>query len=334
MHHQLLRTIMSYSLLLMCFVSNAQENSANKYFYQLNDKGIGDHNTVSAGPDNGGNNCMAGRFWRVMRHSTTEQAVNNWLSRLGVKFENEEIEKNNAGNLNIFGHGNEGFLETGPGQTGTYDYKTNFLATWNSDWWQPFLARIKPKTYPIMYIYSCHSGAGENGAELLYQIAVITGHPVAGRTGFTYCGSNGISFEANSVWQVATPDRKPTPIAAPTPHFTKATQIIFSNGKSMEQINQDEIVEIKIEKFDIKETARTQQTGFSVEISKSIVKELFGAEPFKIDGDLLAIKTHTLAIKTKSKNTPYLFDVYNDRLIGDKFGNYYYLSESGKALLR
>lgn len=330
------RIILLFSLFLMYFVSNAQENSKSKHFYPLNDKGIGDNNTVSAGPDNGANNNMGRAFWQCLRHTTTEQAVNNWLSRIKTTINpNNEIELFGNGNLNIGGHGNEGFLETGYGQNGNPDWNTNFLATWNSFAWRPFIEKLAGKNFPIVYIYSCHSGAGERGADFLFQLAQTIGRPVAGRTGFTYSNNRPqVWFENGSVWQVATPDRRPTPIEAPTPHFTKSTQIIFSNGKSMEQLNENEILEVKIKKFELTEIVRTQQMGFTAEFSKSIVKELFIAEPFKIDGTLLAIKTHTISIKTKSRDTPYLFDVYNQRLIGDKFGNYYYLSEAGKAILK
>ena len=326
----LLYVIILFTTSLM---SNAQ--SVNNHFYSVSPSGIGDHNTISSGPDNGANNNMAALFWRSMRHSTTEQAVNNWLSRLGGAFIKDEI-LNNAGNLNIGGHGNEGLLETGPGQTGQYDYKTNFLVSWNKAWWEPFLIKLRPKNFPIIYIYSCHTGAGEAGAEFLYQMAVVTKHPVAARTGFTYTNNQRLWFENGSVWQVATPDHKPAPIAAPTPHFTKINKLKLYSGNTLLNITEDQIMEIKIEKTNAVIAKRgNQETVIEQAISSKIIKDLFASEPFKIEGTLLATKTQQITIKISGSSENILvFDVYNNRIIADKFANYYYISENAAGFLK
>ena len=310
----------------------------NKHFYSLEDKGIGDHNTVSNGPDNGANNNMARAFWRCMRHSTTEQAVNNWLSRIKTAINpDNEIELFGSGNLNIGGHGNEGFLETGMGQYGNPDWQTNYLTIWNEFAWHPIIVRLKGKNFPIIYIYSCHSGAGERGADFLFQLARTIDRPVAGRTGFTYTNNKPqIWFEKGSVWQVATPDRRPTPINAPTPHFNKLDMLLFSDGKNMRKVELSQIVDVKISRFFIQPNVSSRQFNIDNELSKSLLKDFFASDPFTIDGQFSALKTGNLSVvvKTNGDEVTFLFDLYNDRIIGDQFGNYYYVNPNVISLMQ
>lgn len=98
--------------------------------HEIGISGIGDYNSISNGPDNGANGNLRRIFWKSMGHSTTTEAKNNFLSRPLTKDADPNV--NNAENLNIGGHGNNGFLETGCGQTGPQDYKTNYLSAWNS----------------------------------------------------------------------------------------------------------------------------------------------------------------------------------------------------------
>nr|WP_152029974.1 hypothetical protein [Pseudomonas sp. LPH1] len=201
--------------------------------YEVN--GIGEHNSVSDGPDNGANNCMSGRFWSCMRHGSTAQAVSNYLGRLKVtdssspSFEGYSKEDavifKGAGNLNIGGHGNEGLLETGVGQNGPFDIG-KYILTWNQSVWESEFQKLRPKNFTMMSIYSCHTGAGADGARLLWMMANSLQRAVRGRTGLTYCGSNGITFEKGSVWQVASPGpTMPNPIPAPTPHLRQEASV-------------------------------------------------------------------------------------------------------------
>lgn len=306
------------------------------HFYLSSDKNIGNHNTVSSGPDNGANDNMGRLFWNCMRHSTTEQAINNWLGRLGGRLStNEEIERNGNGSLVIGGHGNEGFLETGSGQNGQTDYRTNFLATWNKFIWDAFFQRLRPKNFPVIYIYSCHSGAGTAGAEFLYQLALSTGHPVAGRTGFVYSNNQNIWFENGSVWQVATPDRKPDPIASPTPHFTSPAAIILNKDKKQITLKDEDVIELKVIKTAITNVDQQQNTVFPKDISKAVTKDLFGSTPFKIGGELMAVVTHKVYLKLKTDKEFVLeFNIYNNRLIGDGEGNYYFMLDNSLSLIK
>lgn len=169
------------------------------------EKGLDQHTSISNGADNGANNCMAGAFHRSMRHGSTRQAVDNFKSRLNSK----------PGALNIGGHGSAGSLETGSGQSG-WDWEKQ-INTWNTYMWKPILEELKGKDFPIMTIYSCSTGAGEDGADLLWEMAKALGRPVRARTGLAYCGGNRMSYQPGSTWQTAHPNVRPTPIPE-TPH--------------------------------------------------------------------------------------------------------------------
>lgn len=304
-------------------------NFEQTFFYQSNDKGINSHNTVSNGPDNGANNYMAKGFWKCMRHSTTEQAVNNWLTR--VKIETEEEKGTN--NLNIGGHGNEGFLETGSGQTGTADRKKNYINRWNGIYWNPFLSQLEPKNFVMLYIYSCHTGAGYAGANLLFKLAQAIGKPVAGRTGFTYSNSNGkIWFEKGSVWQVATPDLEPTPIEAPTPHFTKKSKIELSDGKKVFEVSKTQVKSISISK-------NLGVNSRAIELDKEIYNEFsldfFSSGIFSAEGNISAKITAELkmTVEIDGNELDFSFSVLNNRILADKFNNFYYMSREAQLLI-
>lgn len=310
----------------------------NNFFHELVIKGIGDANTVSSGPDSGANSYMAKAFWNCMRHATTDQAINNWLSRIKsiIDIEND-IDLYGAGNLNIGGHGNEGLLETGCGQTGISDYKTNFITTWNRHYYESYFAKLQGKNYPIIYIYSCHTGAGEMGAELLYILAQITGKPVAARTGFTYSNSNGkIWFENGSVWQVATPTGRPTPIEAPTPHFQKADKLKLFTGKHFEYIEPNVISNIKIEKTLILARSINIELDQQIMENKQALFDFFSSDPFRIEGELFAFKTAkiTFDVALEERKQKLNFVLYNNRIIADEFNNYYYTNPIIQSLLK
>ena len=201
------------------------------------------------------------------------------------------------------------------------------MTTWNELYWKPFIEKLKDKNFPIIYIYSCHSGAGESGADFLFLLAQTIGKPVAGRTGFTYSSNEPrVWFEKGSVWQVATPDRRPTPINSPTPHFVKLNVMVFNDGKKFKTIDLSQILEVTISKNFINQNINTRRLNIDNELCKDLLKDFFASEPFTIDGQFSAMKTGQLIIKVNFENEEqlFIFDLYNDRIIGDQFGNYYY----------
>lgn len=190
--------------------------------------GIGERNTVSNGPDNGANNNVANRFWNCKRHGSTAQAVDNGLIATFLKIDPPGPNIMSAGGMNIGGHGNEGYLETGMGQSGPYNIGQ--FISWNEYNWGPQFDRLVTTSITMVSIWSCHTGAGDDGADLLFAIAKRVGRAVRARTGFMYSNNQDLWFENGSVWQVATPESRPIPISAPSPHLRATEAVRFKVG--------------------------------------------------------------------------------------------------------
>ena len=208
--------------------------SINEYAFQLPaPAGIGAKNTISSGPDDGTNNLLASHFWQPKRHATTQEATTNGLSIVSL------AGASSTGELNVGGHGNEGILETGMGQTGPFD-NGRIILNWNEYAWGPELDRIKASSVTQVSIWSCHTGAGQEGADLLFAMAKRCGRAVRAGTGFLYSNAKETWWENGSVWQVATPANKPNPIPAPSPHSIMADPLKFEvNGQEVEATDVD-----------------------------------------------------------------------------------------------
>lgn len=284
--------------------------------YEIGISGIGDHNTVSNGPDDGANANLACAFWNCMRHNTTEQAVSNLLSRLGIA--NENTPEKGSGACNIAGHGNHGFLTTGCGQTGEQDYRTNYITTWNQFAWQPFLSQLTTKNFPWLKIWSCHTGSGEDGADLLFAIARVIGKPVQGNTGFLYSNSKCKVWQENgAVWQVATPDNRPDPIEPPSPHFLpiigEMTDQIAIAGQ---QILISNLANVTFE-FISHELAPRTHTISDPGAIQALAKEVAATQQFELPGLPAAFVTARIRLSDKDGSSNIDLQVFNDRLVTD-----------------
>jgi len=178
--------------------------------------------SVSEGPDAGGDECLAGVFQNSTRHRSTREAVNKLKPRTG----------NSEERLNIVGHGDPGYLETGSG--GERPRSGKFIGIQNIGEWDSMLQELKDKKFSELRIYSCSTGAGDRGAKLLCKIAELTGKKVSARTGLTFCckRDNRIFYQKGSEWQTALPGEGcPTPIEeTPCNNFRMESRKIFFGG--------------------------------------------------------------------------------------------------------
>lgn len=289
--------------------------------------GIGEKNTVSNGADNGANNCQASHWWRVMRHGNTVQLISNILNAPLVQIDPPMPEIRLApgitgtGAANIVGHGNEGQLETGLGQSGAYD-PTKFIFIYNESFWGPEFDKLQPSPVTYVSLWACHPGAGEDGAELVYAMAKRCGRAVRAGTGFLYCNRDKFWWENGTKWQVGTPTHKPTPIPAPSPHFGAFDPLIYA-GRNAVRI--DQVVAIEI--------ARTDQAGkkvaprrFESDQAVEIVTRLFQSPPIDLaEVAIPAMKTAEISIAL-ADGTIVEMTVLNDRLAVDQAsGTGYYI---------
>lgn len=261
--------------------------------------GLHECNSISSGADNGANNCDAVHFWNAARHGTTEEMVNNLLA-CGYSA------------CNVGGHGNKGQFETGYGQ-GDYD-KLKGINLYNAYYWRPHIERLAAKSSPVLSVYSCHTGEGEEGADLLYYMATILKWAVRARTGFTYCGSNGVTFEPGSVWQVASPDFRPPPIAAPSPHFLPAYKSIVTVGDPVATFHFLAVDEVVITKFEQADTGAATKTLTGPD-ALSFLEYVKASDLIQIDGSVMGLVTHSIELKHAGGRSS--FTVYNGRMAVD-----------------
>lgn len=292
--------------------------------------GVNDCNSISSGPDNGANNNLACAFSKAKRHSTTEGAVNNFLACLpqlsaqsADREEDADVQTRRVvGNCNLAGHGNEGLLTTGAGQTGQQT-EHNYMSNWNEWAWGPQMARLAQKSFPVLSIWSCHTGAGEDGADFLYAVAKRVGRAVRARTGFLYSNVKcEVWFENGSVWQVATPSHRPTAIQAPSEHFL-ARNIMADKldsvvpGLELSAVRRVEILRTSPLANTLGVEALEPETG------DLLLKEIAGASAFELPGAPAAVVTAVIGVSYAENSTSRVsgtdkrveFAVFNDRLV-------------------
>lgn len=300
------------------------------FAYIADDKGIGQRNTVSNGPDDGTLNKNAACFWNCRRHGTTSQMVDNLLISVTLKVTPPLLKVfGQAGMCNIGGHGNTGLVETGMGQTGPFNMN-QIIMTWNESTWGPQLDRLIPTPITMISIWACHTGEGQSGSDLLYAMALRVGRAVQAGTGFLYTNGQTMWWENGSVWQVATPNSHPAPIAAPSPHplILKAPKFEVSS----KEFETTEIVELTFSPRDIRFMLLPSKTIKGKEV-KMLAEKLFISHALEMNMSIMGMVTAQLTVKFKSGES-IDFDIYNDRLAVDtKSKTAYYINTAFRNLI-
>jgi hypothetical protein len=279
--------------------------------------------TVSTGPDDGTMNVSAKAFPKSKRHNSTAEAINNLseataYDEVGTIFPYSWI---------LSGHGSEGLIETGAGQNGEFN-KENVIEIDYLAYWQPLFEKIKENPAKSLKMSSCHTGAGEEGADLLYQIAKIIGKPVLARTGFTYANTitgddflplYSITYEEGSQWQVATPNNRPPAIEAPSKKVSTPTLInnfiLYQSETRFSPFKLDAINKIIVKSRNNVNEIEKKDFAYCLSI-------LFQYESFVLTGNLQALVTGSVQIETD--NFVYIYYIYNNRLLRATNTNIYY----------
>lgn len=274
-------------------------------------------NSGSKGRDNGYNDCGSKMLLKCNRHSTTA-AMTPVLARAS-----------NRERLNIVGHGTNGFFETGAGQKGSGDPKTNIVFGGNKQYWEvPFKQLPSGASYET-YIFACNTGAGEEGADLLFELAKTTGRKVRGCNGLVLCNSKwppdpkyGLFLEKNAVWVIATPTQRPTPVDPPLvamDHDSNSTALEITLNETPQLVPVTSLVELKIERIDFLGGASTTRVLDTAETQK-LASRLFGTKAQRLPGHLGAMVTAEidLTIDHPDFGGTYSFVLMNDRMLLDK----------------
>ena len=189
----------------------------------------------------------------------------------------------------------------------------------------PQLDRLVTTPITLVSIWSCHTGAGQDGADLLYALALRVGRVVRARTGFTFTNGQSTTFENGSVWQVATPDFKPAPIAAPTPHVTTSEIPMFEGTTQAYEF--DDLSELKVQQFALGKRILASQT-YSDADAVYIGSLLFLGPALEMQASIAGMITGHITLRFSSQEI-IEFDVINDRLAVNKTNAVAYYLRSG-----
>jgi len=243
-------------------------------------------------------------------NGTTKQAASNLLTC--------EKAKVTKGLANLVGHGCEGDIDTGKaaGQCIRYD---------NKDEWEDDMATLVSWVEEL-FLFGCTVGAGEEGAQLLFELAKVIDAPVSAPTGLIYCNSRGdFRLEDGAVWQRATPNVRPAPIDPP--HATQS-------NSSMDQASF--VIAGRRQPVEIKSATYTPygHAPMSEERSMKLAAEVAWDQPFTTEDEPGAKVTGHLEVTGVAGDTTFRksFHVLAHSVLRD--GHTYYRVTSGfrKAL--
>ncbi len=277
-----------------------------------------DDNTTQ---DNGALACLRKSWPDHKNHNGTVSAVSNLLQCSPIAL--------NTAMLVLVGHGTEGLIVTSGGQSWVEG-----IAVWNENYdWGPKLVRIKDHQFAVLTLFACETGAGEDGADLLYNMAKVINRPVRARTGLVSCGGGGqIFFEPGSTWQMANPQGpRPTPIPKP-PHKTfsmNKNELVIVDDRHSVSIKKEDIKSVVIVRISLRKRTE-QKITLDVQEGFPLLQLIDFKNPVINIGAVPAIKTGTIDIQFMSKGTlsDKKYVLYNDRFVQDENKpNVYYFSD-------
>jgi hypothetical protein len=135
------------------------------------------------------------------------------------------------------------------------------------------------------------------------------------------------------VWQVATPEARPTPIEAPSEHLSQVTlmPIVLIEGQQRIVRELADVAFIVIERRTL--IARQElEHRFEGADARDIAAVCFPSEPIRKPGEPLALVTARIIVSFND-GLSRTFDVYNDRLLEDTASGSMYLPTPALAAL-
>lgn len=257
-------------------------------------------------PDGYLDNARAGNP-QAYANLTTEEAANNLL----------DCEGSAPRAANIVGHGAEGDIDTGKalGQCITMD---------NTDEWVPLLEPLDGKISEL-FLFGCTVGGGDDGADLLHEIAKVINAPVSAPTGLIYCDGAGVfTLEPGAVWQTATAAARPAPIDPPV------------HGQASPMSNTTGAAAAGAQIHTASYTAKGDERPEADYLSEQLAREVLWDQPFTPKGEPGAKVTGHLQVDLtlNGKRQKRSLLVYNHVLLKDaRQPIYYYATPKFRALL-
>lgn len=239
--------------------------------------------TIDATTPDGGLDATRAAYPSAGDHATVEEAVENIMAG-----------KTPFGRTaQLVGHGMAGLIAVGCGKgpltPGAY------IGLDNVSEWTPVLAAMSGHLQALR-LTGCNVGSGQDGADLVEQVACAIQAPVLAPTGLAVAvADENISLQDGSVWQVGQCHIAPHPIPVPnkpTPPPAPALHFMLETGER-------EVVPVeRVQALDFKRSGFL--TGPELHLDKQGAQNLLGTmkfeEPKPLRGEPLALPTGELSI--------------------------------------
>jgi hypothetical protein len=223
------------------------------------------------------------------------------------------------------------------GQPNDSNNDSNFVIGWNQFAWNLHFQQIASRNYVMITLWSCDTGQGQDGADLLFNIAKVTNCAVRASSGQIITDGQSIWLEAKAVWVTATPTVHPSP--APKPFHEVAQmdirdQILITCEGIFMEIPLGKVLEIKFERTLLGGEKRSHTLAGVA--AQDLAWRLFSTKPFLLPGSPTAMITAharvTFATEEETRTETHEIIVYNDRLVYDTTSGYAYFAREGQPL--
>jgi hypothetical protein len=260
--------------------------------------------------------CTRVAFPGALNHGSTAEAVQNLLRCAGG-----DIQR-----ANLVGHGMEAGIITGTGLPPCADDLQRCMTLFNTNKWLPFISLLRDRVSNLT-LWSCDTGAGDDGADFLTLLATRINAPVAAPTGIIFCEGGRITLIPPATWQIARPGMRPPTIplpAAPLPiNIDAISSAFFMQEEGVKEVPLDDLVSAQLEVFGSKADGIRDLTQREAADLLRLVDFL---HPLKMRGSIAAIHTCKLTVAYSNMPKPKVLNIYNDRILrdGDQPEAYYY----------
>jgi hypothetical protein len=231
----------------------------------------------------------------------------------------------------IVGHGAMGLIATGGGKRPSGP--SQYIGVTNENTWTVPLAALKGQITDL-YLYGCQVGAGDDGAQLLFDIAKVVNATVWGPASTIYCdGKGNFTLDPNGVWQSATPAAKPTPIEPPVLLGAEA----MPNEAHIYLLGNQLVLPIEsLADVTYAPLGPTETALLSPDSAESLASEVHWSAPFTPPGEPSGLITGRLKVTFGRGERPLKksFLVYSHALLADEdeAGIYYRLTPNFRKI--
>jgi len=259
--------------------------------------------------------CTRTAFPGALQHGSTAEAVQNLLRCAGGA-----VEK-----ANLVGHGIEGGIITGTGQPPPTD-DLRCMTLFNVNNWVPFISLLRDRASNLT-LWSCDTGAGDDGADFLTLLATKINAPVAAPTGLIFCDDGRISLIPPATWQIARPGIRPPAIplpAVPLPmNIDAISSAFFMQEEGVKEVRLADLVSAQLQVFGSKADGIHDLTQRE---AADLLRLVDFPHPLKMRGSIAAIHTCKLTVTYSNMPKPKVLNIYNDRILrdGDQPEAYYH----------